>query len=129
MSDNKTSTEDIYGNCLKGLGAFKARWIAALRSGRYQQGEHVLRSEDNKFCCLGVACNLIDPSAWDSQVTVSPGDDRGLKWKGLLPWMADEMLAAKLRMAPEDVLTLANMNDASHDFDSIANYIAHKVNV
>lgn len=33
-------------------------WIEALRSGQYQQGEGTLRDRDNKFCCLGVLCNL-----------------------------------------------------------------------
>lgn len=37
---------------------FKTRWIAALRSGEYEQGAGWLRSGD-RFCCLGVACDLI----------------------------------------------------------------------
>lgn len=32
----------------------KQKWIDALRSGEYVQGYGQLRSEDNKFCCLGV---------------------------------------------------------------------------
>jgi fatty acid-binding protein DegV len=31
----------------------KAKWLEALRSGRYRQGEGALRVDD-KFCCLGV---------------------------------------------------------------------------
>lgn len=38
---------------------WKDKWIAALRSGEYKQGNAVLRSEDNKFCCLGVLCDLV----------------------------------------------------------------------
>lgn len=34
----------------------KAKWIAALRSGEYQQGRGRLRTDDNRFCCLGVLC-------------------------------------------------------------------------
>lgn len=34
-------------------------WVAALRSGEYQQGTMVLRRGD-KFCCLGVACDLAE---------------------------------------------------------------------
>ena len=33
------------------------QWIAALRSGEYQQGRERLKDGDN-FCCLGVACNI-----------------------------------------------------------------------
>ena len=46
---------------------FKAKWIKALRSGKYEQAYHTLRLElDGKFsyCCLGVACNLLDSKQW-----------------------------------------------------------------
>ena len=32
--------------------------VKALRSGEYVQGLERLRSEDDKFCCLGVACDI-----------------------------------------------------------------------
>jgi hypothetical protein len=35
----------------------KARWVAALRSGKYLQGQNFLRAND-KYCCLGVLCDL-----------------------------------------------------------------------
>lgn len=38
----------------------KAKWIAALRSGQYQQGAGRLRSGGNKFCCMGVLCDLAE---------------------------------------------------------------------
>lgn len=37
------------------------RWVAALRSGDYQQGQHLLRAQTpdgDKLCCLGVLCEL-----------------------------------------------------------------------
>jgi hypothetical protein len=40
----------------------RARWTAALRSGRYKQGKNRLAtkpmhtSNENEYCCLGVAC-------------------------------------------------------------------------
>ena len=36
----------------------KSLWVAALRSGEYVQGIGQLRTDDNKFCCFGVLCNL-----------------------------------------------------------------------
>lgn len=33
------------------------RWVEALRSGEYNQGEACLRNNSN-FCCLGVLCDL-----------------------------------------------------------------------
>lgn len=35
----------------------KARWLEALRSGRYARGTERLQA-DGKFCCLGVLCEL-----------------------------------------------------------------------
>lgn len=34
-------------------------WVEALRSGQYEQAQKQLRSIDNKFCCLGVLCELV----------------------------------------------------------------------
>ena len=33
-------------------------WVEALRSGKYKQGESLLRSRDDHYCCLGVLCDL-----------------------------------------------------------------------
>ena len=35
----------------------KTKWVAALRSGQYEQTEGVLRNSYG-FCCLGVLCDL-----------------------------------------------------------------------
>lgn len=32
--------------------------IAALRSGKYEQGRACLKTSDGKYCCLGVACEV-----------------------------------------------------------------------
>ena len=49
---------------------FKVKWLAALRSGEYQQARGALLTEvpgsPAAFCCLGVACNLIDSTRWQS---------------------------------------------------------------
>lgn len=44
--------------------SLKERWIEALRSGRYKQARGRLRKGDC-FCCLGVLCDLYDPSGWE----------------------------------------------------------------
>lgn len=36
----------------------KTEWVAALRSGAYQQAKYKLRNSDDGFCCLGVLCEL-----------------------------------------------------------------------
>lgn len=46
-------------------------WVKALRSGDYEQGKFALRTRDNKFCCLGVLCDL----AHEAGVIESPVKD------------------------------------------------------
>lgn len=36
----------------------KARWVAALRSGDYEQTRRKLADGQGGYCCLGVLCNL-----------------------------------------------------------------------
>ena len=47
------------------------KWIAALRSGKYEQGKGILRDSSDKFCCLGVACNIYDPDGWEKEPNAS----------------------------------------------------------
>lgn len=44
------------------------RLVAALRSGDYKQTMGQLRNGGG-FCCLGVACNLFDPTGWREDMT------------------------------------------------------------
>ncbi len=37
----------------------KDKWLNALRGTDYQQGTGTLRSNNNKFCCLGVLCDVV----------------------------------------------------------------------
>lgn len=36
---------------------YKASWVAALRSGQFEQGKSALQV-GNKYCCLGVLCRI-----------------------------------------------------------------------
>ena len=97
---------------------FKAKWVAALRSGKYQQGRDVLRNGD-KFCCLGVACDLIDPDAWESTSTYNI-----FGWQGLTAETVDLPF-----VGISDAETLSAMNDQPQSsFKEIADYIeAHVI--
>lgn len=88
---------------------FKAKWIAALRSGEYRQGKHYLR-EGSRFCCLGVACNLIDPGAWEY--------DEWREEDTQIP----SAVAASIGLGTERFY-LADLNDAGSSFSQIADYI------
>jgi hypothetical protein len=53
----------------------KEKWLSALRSGAYAQGEHYLRRGDGSFCCLGVLCDLYakeHPVGW--RINDDPND-------------------------------------------------------
>ncbi len=54
----------------------KAKWIAALESGKYKKGTSCLRSTGDTFCCLGVLCDIIDPSGWTAPGTNDTLADR-----------------------------------------------------
>jgi len=49
----------------------KNKWLAALRSGDYVQGNTFLL-KDGKYCCLGVLCELAAKD--NSRIIVGPGD-------------------------------------------------------
>jgi len=38
----------------------KAKWVAALRSGEFKQGQGVLWDGIDRFCCLGVLCKVAE---------------------------------------------------------------------
>lgn len=38
----------------------KEMWIEALKSGKYTQGKHCLKSNDNAYCCLGVLVKVFE---------------------------------------------------------------------
>lgn len=53
----------------------KAKWIAALRSGKYKQAKGVMRegpaSNPKGFCCLGVLCDVVGQTRFKAQSTFS----------------------------------------------------------
>lgn len=58
----------------------KAKWVQALRSGKYKQGRGSLREHD-AYCCLGVLCDI------HAKETGGHWDTRGeyLDCGGILP--------------------------------------------
>lgn len=87
----------------------KAKWVAALRSGKYQQGTRELRPTDDHFCCLGVLCDIynkerqevigrdkevIGRDLWESKAFLQDSDATGYAFNGhydeaLPPFVAD----------------------------------------
>lgn len=102
-------------------------WVAALRSGKYQQGRNTLRTVDGRFCCLGVACDISGLAQWtDHEVRGFLYDGR----KGVLPPRVAEWLGIdtnpELLPTHESGQTVpaSNLNDGfGYTFDEIADAI------
>lgn len=100
--------------------AIKAKWIAALRSGQYEQGQSFLRNGD-KYCCLGVLCDIIDSSKW----TVDSFNY--LSYDGRTQRLTDEMLKI-VGFDPETQCLLMHLNDTyKKSFNNIADYIEREL--
>lgn len=88
----------------------KAVWVAALRSGKFLQGQKYLKSRSGKFCCLGVLRHVMNPrdtnSVHDTGCTLTP-----------------EQLA-QAGLDPVQQTILWGMNDyEDKSFNEIADYI------
>ena len=87
--------------------AIKKKWVAALRSGEYEQGQGYLQ-KDGKFCCLGVLCHVC-------------GAEESL---GRLTDWPDANTTDSSRLTWPEVNELAAMNDDDNlSFPEIADWI------
>lgn len=101
------------------------KWVAALRSGKYQQTQGYLRDSDG-FCCLGVLCDIF-------------AKDLETEWQGHLAGHRYDFLGQGFHL-PTEVYEIADltvdtcsnlqeMNDGdsrarkAHSFNEIADYI------
>jgi len=98
---------------------FRDRWVAALRSGKFEQGRYRLRSSEDKYCCLGVACEV-----------ARIGGDYQRGWDYDVEWMYDGHVgtlsydvASALGIDGNHVEMLASMNDNGKSFGEIAAWI------
>lgn len=106
----------------------KERWVDALRSGQYEQGQGLLRHTTpigTQFCCLGVLCNLHaqahpDIAAAQDHLSMYMGMTGSLpfavmKWAGL-PDSDPLIRLGKFR-------SLISANDGGQTFKQIADAI------
>jgi len=130
----------------------RTEWVAALRSGDYQQGQSALKTASGSFCCLGVACDLAakqgvtefraDPcGCGNAECNSGRGytDDYGSVATGTLPnnvrhWLGLESAGGSLKESieysapeadqPRKATDLITLNDeANWDFAKIADLI------
>lgn len=100
----------------------KAKWLEALRSGRYKQGRGAL-SGIGGFCCLGVFCDVVDSAGWRPAVLGAMAWTTG---SGYLTTPSTTFIPRELAYPGLGALVqsrLAEMNDNGASFEEIANWI------
>lgn len=119
------------------------KWVENLRSGKFEQGKAALRSNDNKYCCLGVLCETIKEEmgiSWQSNANGFgyyfddrydilpysvvnycgiPGSTGDLK----IEYITDEINDSG---GHEAYTSLTELNDHGLSFLDIANIIEHE---
>ena len=101
-----------------------ARWIRALKSGKYNQGQEWL-NRYNQYCCLGVLCDLINPKGW---VAKKNGEETVYSWKNTprAVEVFDRLpipVRNKIGLTGDDQSSLIIMNDVGKSFETIAVWI------
>jgi hypothetical protein len=122
------------------------RWIKALRSGKYKQGQSFLKQYDTKnqprHCCLGVLCELYNESMKKNHkktITVKTCDDEFSLKHGYVRFGGKEdflptsvrkwagMKSKDGKMDNESYNSLADMNDFGKTFKTISNTIEKNI--
>ncbi|MDM0024118.1 hypothetical protein [Variovorax saccharolyticus] len=115
----------------------KAKWVAALRSGKYEQAHGELRGDENAFCCLGVLCEISGVGSWgyDSETGLpekaycaGTAFENDLPPHAVLDWAGFSAGAAIARRIPKvtiggDEEVLHDHNDGGRTFAEIADAI------
>lgn len=117
----------------------RTRWIEALAGGDspYRQGQSVLRDDEDRFCCLGVLCDLAQPEAWEQSSGLECGEEgcdchNDSLWYHELGDMAEgagdtvlsDAALEKLGLNTEQQQILTRLNDGGFTFQEIARIIA-----
>jgi hypothetical protein len=98
--------------------AFATKWVEALRSGEYNQGQSRLKAGVNSYCCLGVAC------------VMQGATKRQLSTYGYIPKLSKINVPKELKGQASErgiVKALTTMNDAGKSFPEIADWITENV--
>jgi hypothetical protein len=101
----------------------KAKWVEALRSGKYKQGHGQLLAEDGAMCCLGV---LETVCGTDVEIIARFNGDLCINRSRTLNNREDDWELRGIPMGKRN--TLADLNDGrsghmTHSFSQIADWI------
>ncbi len=112
----------------------KKKWLKALRSGEYVQGDNWLCTKGKRydnFCCLGVLTDLYlreKGEGWSSDGVLDLGDNFGFKgdsWieRNFLPLKVMEWSGIQSNDPSVGEATVADLNDSNMTFKNIATLI------
>lgn len=117
----------------------KAKWLKALRSGKYKQGDSYLRRKDGTYCCLGVLCDIYKKETgeghWDgSRFNVGSYGNSEIPPSKVAEWAGLEDSNPKVSVPKKGSFGLTFLNDGDedekikkHSFKEIANIIEKKL--
>jgi hypothetical protein len=102
----------------------KEKWLVALRSGEYKQGQNQL-FDGEKYCCLGVLAEICGMEIADyADEILENGVEEGYE---PLFSLVDTNLAIYTKDEPKFSDKLIGMNDGGSSFGDIANFIEQKL--
>lgn len=107
----------------------KAKWLTALRSGKYEQTTKMLHRTGNGYCCLGVLCDVVDAGKWQDLMLVAGGASSYVGQYSLeqpdrcYTSFPPVGLMAAVELKYTDAMTLSSMNDRGDGFEDIAHFI------
>lgn len=114
---------------------FKKRWIAALKSGKYEQTSHWLfdikligkNKVQHTYCCLGVACQISGAGKFDNnnffKLNNAPKEDLIFESHNASRILMPFNLARQIGLTRRAQTRLANLNDRGYTFKEIAEWI------
>lgn len=107
------------------------KWVESLLSGKYKQDTGRLRAsgkDGSSYCCLGVACDIMDPEGWSERTSPWMGG-KGPYWihkcstvEGHYPQL--KWFEETFGLSESQMKYLARMNDAGYPFYRIAGQIS-----
>lgn len=92
---------------------FKKKWVKALRSGKYKQGQGYLKVNEDSYCCLGVAVVINKRHIQSNFYHYINGAHASAVPKMLVGNPCENIIVSKL----------SKMNDDGRSFKYIASYI------
>lgn len=100
----------------------KAKWVEALRSGRYRQAQGALY-RGTKFCCLGILCD-VDGQPWGpaARVDSDAGVIKARPYEGSYFQLDDNQLS-RFGLSSDAQFELVRQNDCRVPFAEIADWI------